>query len=64
MEPSGDKYGRKKQEGQLGAVELWRKRQSRSFEIRDLDCTKPKSLYNNQIIAAFWIETVETKMQR
>ncbi|KAG2027022.1 hypothetical protein GB937_000758 [Aspergillus fischeri] len=41
MEPSGDKYGRKKQEGELGAVELWRKRLSRSFEIR----TKPKVLF-------------------
>jgi hypothetical protein len=42
MELSGDKYGRKKQEGELEAVELWRKGLSRSFEIRDLDRTEPK----------------------
>jgi hypothetical protein len=45
MEPSGDKYGRKKQVGEPEAVELWRNRLSRSFEIKDLDRRKPKVLF-------------------
>lgn len=61
MEPSGDKYGRKKEEV---SYEPWNcSGNGRAGRLRSETWTvqNQKSLYNNEAMAALWIETAETK---